>query len=84
MDSTEAELLKTLPDNVGDILTIRYTDNDNGSYERFAKFIHRRDVSQADKIRAWNFVRTKVGDVTSLIVSPNQVEWFAKAYPSNV
>jgi hypothetical protein len=79
----DLDLSKPWDDNLGDILTMRYTPDDDSAYKRFARYLHRRDVCLNDKVRAWNHACSVVGDLGSLVASPEGISKIAKAYPSD-
>ena len=87
----ELNLSGELPDNLGDILTMRYASasscaciDDDPAYHRYVKYLRRRDVSLNDKVRAWNHFQPKFGDNLAIINSPQDIKKLASMFPSDV
>jgi hypothetical protein len=70
-------------DNLGDVISMRFTSHDQGAYDRFAQFLNRRDVCLNDKIRAWNHIYAKLGKLDRLITSPDKIALLAREFPSD-
>ena len=83
----ELNLSGDLPDNLGDILTMRYTGSSivgDPTYDRFVEYLKRHDVPLAAKARAWNYFQIKYGEKEATINTPEDLKKLARTFPSDV